>query len=211
LRYSELRRLARISLRGRWGLAIGSLLLYVFMLAPISFITLLLSLGGISESVLQWIDLLDYAWGILFTGVFILGFYCIYLRIARGEETSIRHLFTYLRSRKLVLRAFLAFWLQAIYTFLWTLLLIIPGIIKGYAYSMTYFILIDHPELTVNQAITKSRQMMAGHKWQLFVLNLTFIGWALLCILTLGIGFLWLPSYIQTSISQFYLKIRESN
>ena len=78
--------------------------------------------------------------------------------------------------------------LQCLYIFLWTLLLIVPGIIKSLSYSQTYYILKDYPELKYNAAIELSMAMMKGHKFDYFYLTLTFIGWILLGILTLGIG-----------------------
>jgi uncharacterized membrane protein len=73
--------------------------------------------------------------------------------------------------------------LRGLYTFLWTLLFIIPGVIKAYSYSMTPYILAEHPEMTASEAITESRRIMDGNKWRLFCLSLSFIGWSLLCAL----------------------------
>jgi len=73
--------------------------------------------------------------------------------------------------------------LMGLYTFLWSLLFVIPGLIKGYSYAMTPYILAEHPELSVNEAITRSRQVMDGNKWRLFCLGFSFIGWQLLCAL----------------------------
>ena len=94
--------------------------------------------------------------------------------------------------------------LVVIYEFLWTLLLIIPGIIKYYSYAMTKFILLDEPELKYDAAIEKSMEMMKGKKFKLFLLDLSFIGWALLCILTLGIGLVLLVPYMYTARAAFY-------
>ena len=91
-----------------------------------------------------------------------------------------------------------------VYTFLWTLLLIIPGIIKSLSYGLTVYILKDNPEMKNNEAIELSMKMMDGYKWKLFVLQLSFLGWALLGILTLCIGYLWLVPYIQTTMAAFY-------
>ena len=98
--------------------------------------------------------------------------------------------------------------LTNIYIFLWSLLFLVPGIIKSFSYAMTPYVLSDEPELTANQAIDKSRAMMRGHKFDLFWLYLSFIGWGLLCILTLGIGFLWLMPYVETSVSGFYAEVK---
>ena len=99
-----------------------------------------------------------------------------------------------------------------VYTFLWTLLLVIPGIMKSYSYAMTLFILKDYPELQYNAAKEKSMAMMSGHKMKMFLLDLSFIGWAILCCFTLGIGFLFLAPYVcllYTSISsEFVYKLK---
>lgn len=97
---------------------------------------------------------------------------------------------------------------MGILIWLWSLLFIIPGIIKGFSYAMTPFILEENPELTATEAIHRSRMMMKGHKFDLFWLYLSFIGWILLCILTLGIGSLWLDPYIQTSVAAFYEEVK---
>lgn len=99
--------------------------------------------------------------------------------------------------------------LVGIFTFLWTMLLIIPGIIKSLAYSMTPFILKDYPELSANQAINLSMKMMEGRKFDLFYLYLSFIGWGILAIFTLGIGYLWLMPYMYTSTAAFYQNVKE--
>lgn len=95
-----------------------------------------------------------------------------------------------------------------LYTLLWTLLFIVPGIIKGLAYSLTPFIVKDNPQLLPNEAINLSMKMMKGHKFDLFYLYLSFIGWIFLAILTLGIGLLWVIPYMQTSMAAFYLDVK---
>ena len=99
--------------------------------------------------------------------------------------------------------------LQGIYIFLWTLLLIVPGIIKSLSYSQTNYILKDYPELKNNAAIELSMAMMKGHKFDYFCLILSFIGWILLGILTLGIGLLWVSPYIATASAHFYEHVKE--
>ena len=99
--------------------------------------------------------------------------------------------------------------LMSVFTLLWTLLFIVPGVIKAIAYSMTPYILKDYPELSPNQAINLSQKMMKGHKFDFFYLVLSFLGWALLCILTLGIGTLWLSPYVYTSFAAFYEDVKK--
>lgn len=107
---------------------------------------------------------------------------------------------------------FFAFWkttaaakfLQGLSAFLWSLLFIIPGIVAGYSYAMTSYILAENPELTASDAIEQSKQMMYGHRFQLFCLQLSFIGWDILATLAFGIGYLWLTPYKQAATAAFY-------
>ena len=98
--------------------------------------------------------------------------------------------------------------LMNIFLILWTLLLIIPGIIKAFSYAMSPYILEENPELSANEAIDRSRAMMKGHKFDLFWLYLSFIGWAILCLFTAGIGYLWLAPYMQTAEAAFYEEVK---
>ena len=98
--------------------------------------------------------------------------------------------------------------LVTLFTFLWSLLFIIPGIVKSYSYAMTYFIKNDKPGITGQQAITESRKMMKGYKWKLFMLDLSFIGWYIVGALCLGVGTLWVTPYHQTAKAHFYEELK---
>ena len=98
--------------------------------------------------------------------------------------------------------------LMTIFTFLWSLLFIIPGIVKMFSYAMTPYILEEHPELSANEAIDRSRAMMKGHKFDLFWLLLSFIGWGILSLFTFGIGGLWLGPYVQGAHAAFYEDVK---
>ena len=97
--------------------------------------------------------------------------------------------------------------LKALYTFLWTLLFIVPGIIAVYRYSMTSYILAEKPNLTPDEALAESKRIMQGNKWRLFCLNLSFIGWDILCVLTLGILSFWVGPYKNAATAAFYRSI----
>lgn len=99
--------------------------------------------------------------------------------------------------------------MTGLYTALWSLLFVIPGIIKRYSYAMAPFIMVENPELGANECITRSRQMMDGHKFELFCLELSFIGWSLLCIFTLGIGSPFLNAYQEAARAAFYRSLYE--
>ena len=100
--------------------------------------------------------------------------------------------------------------LVVVFTFLWSLLFVIPGIVKGYSYALTPYILIDDPQISIRDAVRKSQRMMSGQKFNLFYLQLSFIGWWILSILTGGIGFLWLTPYFTTSMAALYRNLRDN-
>ena len=134
------------------------------------------------------------------------GYEIIFLNRIRGQQMDFSTLFDGFKDYG---RIFGTTFMVGIYTLLWALLLIVPGIIKSYSYSMTNFILKDYPELSYNRAIEKSMDMMEGRKMKLFLMDLSFIGWAILCLLTLGIGFLFLVPYVQSSHAAFYEDMRK--
>ena len=98
--------------------------------------------------------------------------------------------------------------MTAIFTALWSLLLIVPGIVKVYSYSMVYYIKADHPEYDWRQCIAESQAMMNGHKMDLFILDLSFIGWMIVGSLCLGVGTLWVSAYMEAAHAHFYESIQ---
>ena len=124
------------------------------------------------------------------------------LRTSREEETGgLETLFACFQQFWRFLSAIL---LMGLFTALWTMLFIIPGIVAIYAYSQTIYIMLDHPELSAMEAIAASKQMMRGHKAELLVLELSFIGWAIVAGFTFGILLIWLEPYMQVSRANFY-------
>ncbi len=97
--------------------------------------------------------------------------------------------------------------LRALYVFLWSLLFIIPGIVAGFSYAMTDYILAEDPELTADEAISQSKSLMMGNKWRFFCLQFSFIGWDILATLAFGIGHLWLTPYKQAAYAAFYREV----
>lgn len=128
--------------------------------------------------------------------------YCRYLlKLHDGEEGDMKDLFSQFDR---FADGFLLSLLTSIYIFLWTLLFIIPGIVAAYKYAMAPFIMLENPGMKAGEAIDASKKMMYGHKGELFILDLSFIGWALLSILTMGVGSLWLNPYTNASYAAFY-------
>ncbi|WP_288508081.1 DUF975 family protein [uncultured Bacteroides sp.] len=178
---SELRAEARVALTDKW--VMGAVTTLVF--------------GAVSGAA----SYIPVVGSILVALPMMYGYAIVMLSVMRGGEMNIGGLFDGFNDFGRIVGTKL---LQAIYTFLWTLLLVIPGIIKNYSYAMTDFILKDQPELANNAAIEKSMAMMDGNKMKLFLLDLSFIGWAILCLFTFGIGFLFLQPYVQSAHAAFY-------
>ena len=178
---SELRAEARVALTDKW--VMGAVTTIVF--------------GAVSGAA----SYIPVVGTILVALPMMYGYSIVMLSVMRGGEMNIGGLFDGFNDFGRIVGTKL---LQAIYTFLWTLLLVIPGIIKNYSYAMTDFILKDQPELANNAAIEKSMAMMDGNKMKLFLLDLSFIGWAILCLFTFGIGFLFLQPYVQSAHAAFY-------
>ncbi len=133
--------------------------------------------------------------------------YTAYLmKLTRGEEADFNTIIDCLKNKWLQL--LITSLLVAIYVFLWSMLFVIPGIIKGLAYSMALLIVID-TDLSGNDAIRESMRMMDGYKWNYFVFQLSFIGWILLAPLTFGLLYIWLLPYMMTAEILYYDKLRE--
>ena len=152
------------------------------------------------------IPILGSVANIIVTSAFTLGGAWVYLKLARGEGISFGDIFYGFDDLWTAIKA--QFFI-GLFIWLWSLLLIIPGIIKAYAYSMTLFILAENKGMSVLEAITLSRKMMDGHKMDLFLLFLSFIGWSILVVITFGIAGIWVYPYIYATMTNFYLSVKE--
>ena len=104
--------------------------------------------------------------------------------------------------------AFKLYFISGLFIELWTLLLIVPGIIKSFEYSMAPYILAENKGMSALECIKKSREMTSGHKMDLFVLGLSFIGWMLLGYVTFGIAYIWVGPYIQATYTNVYNSLK---
>lgn len=187
---SELKNRAVASLTGNWGSAAIMMLIFCVINMALS-VGLDVALAEGVGSLVATILLLPMIWGVAIT----------FLEVSRGDKVNLGNLTAGYQD---FLRIFLTMLLKNVYIILWSLLFCIPGIIKSYSYAMTEFILRDNPEMKNNEAIERSMDLMQGHKEDLFLLDLSFIGWAILSCLTLGIGFLFLGPYMYTAHAHFY-------
>ena len=203
---SELRAQARERLEGKWG----TFVLMTFLMLVIQTI---LQIPGYIGSLLEVLSPENVLASLSFSNISNIlsllalplswGLTVSLLRNHREESVDLENLFDGFRGGRYT-RVFCALFLVNLFTLLWTLLLIIPGIMKAFSYALTPYILLDEPELTARQAITRSCEIMQGRRWKLFCLSLSFIGWGILSLLTFGIGFLWLAPYMNASIAAFY-------
>ena len=214
---SELRAIARRNLEGTWGISVGVALVAAILgglivgtgsninfnfnedtvrnLPPI-FWTVLLPL----VSVAGLLGIVSFILG----GTVELGYAKFLLKQYDRKQLQFSDLFSQFERFG---TGFAQKFLRTLFTVLWSLLFIIPGIVKGLSYAMTPFILEEHPEMTASEAIKASMRLMDGHKMDLFILGLTFIGWQILACLTMGIGFLFLNPYMNAAYAAFYRSI----
>ena len=185
-RNKEIRSAARQALKGNWTQAVLATLVFTLITA---------AAGSIPLAGLLVVSPLEF------------GYMLCFLRLVRGEDSSemVGDQFKVFNQYGRYLGGSL---LMTLYVLLWSLLLIIPGIVKGYAYAMTPYVMNDRPDLDADDCIHESRMMMKGYKWKLFCMDLSFIGWAILCLFTLGIGLLWLQPYIEASHAKFYEELK---
>ncbi|MBN1602299.1 MAG: DUF975 family protein [Chitinispirillaceae bacterium] len=181
---------AKDTLKGKWGLAIGTFLIYLLITSSASALPKVGSLASL-----------------IINGPFVLGISIFSLSLARNREAKVEQLF---EGFTFFVSALYTYLLMILFIVLWTLLLIIPGIIAGLSYSMSFFILADNPSIGAIDALRKSKPMMNGYKLKLFHMCLRFFGLAILCILTLGIGFFWLIPYTHICFAKFYDNVKRS-
>jgi uncharacterized membrane protein len=217
-----LQKQALAALKGKWGLAAGTFIIF-FMISSI--------LSGVSEASSKSLSSLGTIIFLLVDGALILGLTIFSLSISLGTEDKVEQLFQGFKRYSTATAAYL---LILLFIVLWTLLLIIPGIIAALSYSMTFYIIADNPSINAMDAIKKSKQMMDGYKWKLFRLYLRFLGWVFLYIISiiaigslfdgglglaiilflfiamiLGIiGYMWLFPYMLISFAKFYDDIK---
>jgi len=144
--------------------------------------------------------------GYLFIPAIIVGFCLILIGMTKNIAPQFGDMF---RAANLFGRALWLCFIIYVFTTLWSMLLIVPGIIKCISYSMSYFVLAEKPELTARQALSESKRIMDGNKMSFFVLMLSFIPWMLLCMVTLGIAGIYVAPYISTTIANFYNAIKD--
>ena len=207
--YSEYRAQARETLKGRWN-EMALVTLIVFAIVMLCTSPSLLS-GGFEDKLYSIFgSCTQLVLSLLIAVPLQFAFYNLLLRYARSEELEGSYI-------SFCFKDFAANWSKYFVAgLLMTLVLVvvlvptlmIGTIILGLAYGMIPFVIHDNPEMSAREVLRTSRLMMRGHKWQLFVLELTFIGWIFLAIFTFGIGLLWLEPYMTTTYAHFYEDVK---
>lgn len=221
----DLRARARANLQGNWGLSIGVAAVAALLgglIVGSSFLPefntdlpdSLANLGFVSAALRQGWKFgnltLSIPGGLLSLVAFILGgtlhlgYAQFLLKQHDGGKPEFSDLFSQFHRFG---TGFAQAFLRNLYTFLWALLLVIPGIVKSYSYAMTPFILAENPDMSASEAIRRSMALMDGHKGELFYLELTFIGWGILSSITLNLGYLALNPYKNAAYAAFYRQL----
>lgn len=204
-----LRAYTRKQLAGKWLVCAGVTFVYMLIYAAANIlmtqISAFIETGSTVQHNIFLVSFIPIAISSAIIGPIAAGYLWYFLYIARGEPASLHNIFDGFR---IFSKSFALILLQNIFIMLWCLLLLVPGIIKSCSYAMTLFILRDNPDITASEVITQSRRMMNGHKMRYFLLQLSFMGWFALCILSGGIGLLWLMPYISLTNANFYEYIK---
>jgi uncharacterized membrane protein len=202
--YSDYRAAARESLSGNWKTSAIVMLLIMGISILLSTVIALLSLdsewlGNTVNIIVSVLLILPLQWA----------FANALLQLVRGDNNITENT---KQSFKTNYRTFVLTYLLMIIILLGigVVTLLIGTFILAYAYRMVPYLIQEYPELTPREALKLSREMMRGHKWNLFVLDLTFMGWILLTVLTLGIGGLWLTPYMQTTVAHYYEDLKQA-
>lgn len=185
---AELKENARQIMNGNMGMLIVCLLIVGALTGVCSFIPFV-----------RWIAV------VCVTGPLSLGSAYIYLNLTRGFEPDVNILFSGFQR---FVDALVLTLLIGVFTFLWSLLLVVPGIIKAISYSQAYYILAENPGMSAKEALDESVAMMDGHKMDYFVLMLSFIPWMLLCSVTCGLAVLYVAPYMEATRVSFYEEIK---
>lgn len=185
---AELKAAAKSQIKGK----IGILFLITLIIALIS---------GIAGAILSLIPCGSLVASIIITPAFSLSLIRVYLNVVKGNTPAAGDAFSGFDD---FWSAFKVTFLVGLFTFLWSLLFVIPGIVKGYSYSMSTYVLAENKGKPALECINESKAMTEGHKMDLFVLDLSFIGWYLLCGITLGIAGIWVIPYISATYANVY-------
>lgn len=196
---------AKLSLKKKYGQSILIVFLYTIITT-----TLILILNHIYPIILNKLNIqipstlnkiIPSIITIFITSLFYFGQLSFFIQISRNQKTSIKELF---KKTDMWLGYICITLITTLFIYLWSLLFIIPGIIAIYNYQLVYYIKADSPHISTLETIRYSKDLMKGNRFKFFKLQLSFIGWIFLGILTIGIGFLWINPYIQVTFANFY-------
>ncbi|MEG1868359.1 MAG: DUF975 family protein [Clostridiales bacterium] len=207
---SELKQSAKEQLAGKWGTVIGCYLIFICFTAVLNFVLLFFTDYSVDMKPLlaALVDFATITVTLLVTAPLTLGWIYLILKIVRGKPVSVSTIF---EGFKRFLPAFLVMFFVQVFISLWALLLIVPAIIKSFSYAMAIYILADDEDISPLDAITKSRKMMVGHKWEYFVLQLSFVFWFLLVCVTFGLASLYVGPYMEVTMGNFYQRLKAEN
>lgn len=172
---------------------------------PFTMLLILISSILQMEFKIYEISILACILSLVFIGPILVANANYYLKYSNSERPTIKESFS--KAFKIIWKSSLALILIQILTTLFTFMLIVPGIIIYLACSQVVYILAENENIKIMEALDLSERMMQGHKWEYFKLQLSYLGWILFVIITLGIGIIWVQPYIETTNALFYKEI----
>ncbi len=187
----ELKANAKLQIKGNIGILFLISLIISILCGLCSVIPVVGSIAGI----------------VVLSPAFSLAVVSIYLNMAQGIAPEVAKIFDGFKD---FWTAFKTTFLVGLFTSLWSMLFVIPGIIKSISYSQAMYIVAENPGISALEAISRSKQMMDGHKMDYFVLMLSFLGWMILGSFTLGLLYIWLIPYMSATFTNFYNSIKSA-
>ncbi len=201
---AEFKAEAKQSLQGKYWYSVGVTLLFTVLSAiQVSIVTLLASNNAQAVS-----SIVNLLLTFFFQIPISVGLIRYFIKLAKGGDAQVGDMFHVFKNGygNVILTEIK----QAVFIMLWSMLFVVPGIIKMYQYFMIDYMLAENPSMNNKRAFAITKAAMAGHKWEAFVLGLSFIGWVLLAGLTAGIGTFFLMPYMRTTFSKYYLALKET-
>ncbi|MBR5136583.1 MAG: DUF975 family protein [Clostridia bacterium] len=188
----ELKAAAKSQIKGK----IGVLFLITVIISVIS---------GVASGLLALIPGGAIVASVIITPAFALSMVRIYMGVVAGTKPTVKDSFSGFDD---FWAAFKVTFLVELKVFLWSLLFVIPGIVKTFSYSMAMYVLAENKGMSARKCIEESKKMTKGHKMELFVLALSFIGWGLLVVVTFGIAAIWVAPYMQATFTNAYYSLK---
>lgn len=201
---AEIKYNAKESLKGKYWYSVGVTVLFLVLSGIQSGIVALLT----NNNLVSFASIVNLILVIFFQIPMAVGLNRYFIRLGKGENAQVGDIFHIFKNG--YINTILVEIKQAVFIMLWSLLFVVPGIIKMYQYFMIEYMLAENPMINHKRAFEITKAVMTGNKWKTFVLGISFIGWILLAFATAGIGMIFLAPYVSETFAKYYLELKET-